>query len=369
MKKTYRNTRFRVSWPEMLGVLFFGILLLGASWAHISYERLASVFNIAKTKIDYIIQAPSKEQVVQIKQLDHVAHIVPYYYRFIEVPTAKGTLHTNLQIIDNETDLAYTPFADDLLLQKAKVAGENKLYISDDFAKNSGWRVGKFVEFTIGQTPLRFSVAGVYKSDDRYVGGLLIAIKSSPVTVAMSNAKYSGAFINSKNRAISGVYFKTEYKPSYLSIEEIKMPTETFVVGDYLQDKTRRYAAQVSRAFYSWIGLLLLAYAVLGAVNFWRAKMYCQKWVCVDLADNFTVNQEIAMYQRYFINLFVLLLLVQAVVYFVGRMWTVWLISDFTLISLGLSILLVGLLTVYWTCQLKVKFLPKPSLAVGVTHK
>ncbi|WP_428062919.1 hypothetical protein [Candidatus Avelusimicrobium fimicolum] len=355
MGKTYRNTRLRVAWPEIIALLVFGMLLLGACWEYHSYVRLGNVFNIAKTKVDYVIHAPSFAQVEQIRQLDHVARITPYYYQNIEAPVLG-----NLYIINNEDDLSYTPFSNELLLQKAGNVEGNKLYISDDFAKKSGWRIGKTVELGVGTERIRFNVASIYKTDNRQVGGLLIAIKSADIVAAMKNAAYSGAFISSKNRAISDIYFQKEYKPSYFSAEK-EMPSETFVTREYLQDKTKHYAEQVTHFLWSWIGFLVFAYVLLVVEVCWRAKNYLAKWVRVDLADNFTVNQEISMYKRYFINMFLLSLLMQLGVYFVGRTQTVLWITNFNLIHLSLSVAVFGLLVVYWTWQLKTKFSKKQT--------
>lgn len=349
MEKTYRNTRLHVAWPDLVALLFFGGMLVAACWGYHSYVKLGNVFNIAKTKVDYVIHAPSFAQVEQIRQLDHVARITPYYYQNIETPVLG-----DLYIINSEEDLPYTPFADELLLQKAGNVPGNKLYISDDFAKKSGWRTGKTVELSVGTERVRFNVAGIYKTDDRQVGGLLIAIKPAEAA-GLKNAVYSGAYISSKNRAVSDIYFQKDYKPSYFSAQE-EMPSETFVTSQYLQDNTKRYAQQLTHHLWSWIGFLVFAYVLLGVEVCWRAKNYLAKWVSVDLADNFTVHQEMAMYKRYFINMFLLSLLVQLGVYFVGRTQTVLWITGFNLISLSLSAVMFGLLTVYWTGQLKIKF-------------
>lgn len=355
MGRIYRNMRLHVAWAEIMALLVFGLLLLGACWEYHAYVRLGNMFNIAKTKVDYIIHAPSFEQVKQIGQLDHVAHITPYYYQNIEAPVLG-----DLYIINNEDDLPYTPFSNELLLQKAGNVPGNKLYISDDFAKKSGWRIGKTVELSIGSEQIRFHVAGIYKTDDRQVGGVLIAIQPAGSMAAMKNTVYNGAFISSKNRAVSDIYFKEEYKPSYPGAKE-EMPSETFVAREYLQDKTKHYTEQLTHSLWSWIGFLVLAYVLLGVEVCWRAKNYLTKWVRVDLADNFTVNQEISMYKRYFVHMFLLVLLVQLGIYFVGRTETVLWITDFNLIHLSLSVAFFGLLVVYWTWQLKTKFSKKQT--------
>ena len=64
--KKYENINFRVSAPEIIGIIVFACLLAATVFFYKSYSDVKDLFNIEKTEVDFIIQAPSAEQVTEI---------------------------------------------------------------------------------------------------------------------------------------------------------------------------------------------------------------------------------------------------------------------------------------------------------------
>ena len=183
--KKYENTNFRVSAPEIIGIIVFACLLAATVFFYKSYTDVKDLFNIEKTKVDFIIQAPSTEQVSEISNLGHVDRIVPYYYRSVDVSGEKGRVSSHLFVVGNVDDIPYTTLSDALLLKKGSGNGSNSLFVTDDFAKSVGVNAGDTIKIPVDGTDVSFTIEGIYKSDHRHVGGTLIAVKTADIENAM----------------------------------------------------------------------------------------------------------------------------------------------------------------------------------------
>ena len=146
--KRFNNKNFRISSTEIIGLIAFLCLLLCSAFFYKAYSETKALYNIEKTRVDYIIQAPSAEQVAEISQLDHIDRVTPYYYRAVDVHVGKKNISTNLFIIESESDRDYTSFAD-VLVKNTKSVDGNVIFITDDFAQNSGIAVGDKLDIVL----------------------------------------------------------------------------------------------------------------------------------------------------------------------------------------------------------------------------
>lgn len=361
--KSYKNTRFVIAWTDWISVACFSALFLLSFLLYQSYVSVSNKFNIAKTKVDFIIQAPSTEQVQQMRQLSHIDKVVPYYYQSVDLSLRKGGYLSALYIIDNEQDIPYTLFSDKLAVQVKPSLQGNKLYISDDIAQESGWRAGDSVSLNLGGKSVDFHVAGIYKNDKRNVGGVLIAVKSSEVSIP----KYTGAFVASNNLTQSASYFKKDYEPmgdlrsrdEYSSEEQYQLykrsraKGEPFITSNYLQELSKRYGKELQRNLAGCISFLLIAYCALCLCICCRAYAYLKKNVYEDLKDNFTVAQEIDMYNRYFFKVFMLVLLIHVLVALFHNIKYASFWNPFLIISMILAIASISGMAAYWNRRLK----------------
>lgn len=340
--KQYENKNFRVSSPELVGTIVFLGLLLVSIFFYGIYGDTKNLYNIGKTEVDFIIQAPSQEQVSNISQLDHVDKITPYYYRSVNITSGKKTVATNLFIIDKEEDIEYTTFSNQLKVKTDSTYSGNTVYTTDEFAKNAGVNVGDTLNISIDGTALSFTVAGIYKSDHRQVGGSLLSVLTDEIKSAMSSMKYSGAYIVSNNNSASDSYFMNEYTPmgdlrsreefdsdesynTYLEAHNQADTTmSTFVTADYLSEIARRNEAKLLRNLILSIAVMVTAYILMIALITVRASNYTKNGVLRDVRDNFTVEQETRMYSKYFSCVCVLMLISNAIAIIVGTVlgWT-----------------------------------------------
>lgn len=340
--KKYENTNFRVSTPEIIGIIVFACLLAATVFFYKSYSDVKDLFNIEKTEVDFIIQAPSAEQVTEISNLGHIDRIVPYYYRSVDASGKKGRVSSHLFVVENVDDIPYTTLSDALMMKKGSGNGNNSLFVSDDFAKSVGVKVGETIKISVDGTEVSFTIEGIYKSDHRHVGGTLITVKTTDIENAMKSARYGGAFVASNNLSESGSYFANEYKPqgdirsrdefdtddayqTYLETRDQSDTTkEAFVTADYVKELSRRNSGKLLRNIIFAIVVAVVAYIILAFIMLVRTNIYTKTNVLRDIKDNFTIDQETRMYRKYFTTLCLYMLVINVSIavisYFIGWM-------------------------------------------------
>ena len=324
--KKFENKNFRISVPEIIGIAVFFVLFAVAIVCHKGYADTRELFNIEKTHIDFIIQAPSADQVEEISNMDHINKIVPYYYRSASVTVGNKTTKTSLFIIDREDDLEYTPCSADLRIDMADNPVDNPAYISDELADARSLKVGDNFSISIDDNPVNFTVAGIFGSDHRHVGGTVIVIKTDEVQAAMQSSKYSGAYVNSAAIGESANYFESEYIPMgdlrsreefdsdeayqiYLDTRsESDTTKDTFVTTEFVNELSKRNDAKLLRNAIFAVIAILLAYICFATILYVRANNYTKHHVLRDVRDNFTIEQEKRMYNRYHVGCLLIML-------------------------------------------------------------
>ncbi len=330
--KKYENTNFRVSAPEIVILIVFACLLEAAVFFYKSYSDVKGLFNIAMTEVDYIITAPSADQVADIGSMGHVNRIVPYYYRSVSVPGIKGNVASNLFIIEETGDLPYTTLSDALVIDKLSSGSGNSLYVTEEFAKNVGVGLGDTLQLTIDGLSLDFTVSGIYKSDYRHVGGTLITIMTDEISNAMKSAKYAGAFVNSSNLSETGNYFSNEYVPmgdirsrdefdsddAYQTYLDTRKQSDTtkdaFVTADYIKELSRRNSSKLIRNILIAIACAVSGYLIVMLFMAIRSNGYTKANVLRDIKDNFTIEQETRMYKKYFFSMGLIMFLINVLI-------------------------------------------------------
>ena len=208
-----RNKRLRISVAEYITALLLLSILIAGAFFLSQYLDVKKNYNIKETSVDFIISAPSKDQVSEISALPHIDSVVPYVFRSIEVNKNNKTIETNLYIIENTSDLPSTVFSDKLAIKKAGSNPGNALYISQDFAQLSKLNLNDAVDLTIDGTSVKFQIAGIYKSDYRNVGGTLIAVLNDDIVSALGGTyRYNGAYVSSNDANKTRDYLD-DYQP------------------------------------------------------------------------------------------------------------------------------------------------------------
>lgn len=313
----YKNKRLHVStFDFVFAIIFLGLLIVSAFFSK-EYQETKDKFNIEKTKVDFIIEAPSKEQISEIEARNDVDSVVPYVYKSIDVKGNKKTINSGLYIIDDKNDLAFTVFSDNLKIKLSSAQSPNPLYVSTDLAKSAGLSMNDSVKIYVLGTSIEFTINGIYKSDYRNVGGTAITIMQDDVqTLCGDDYRYTGAYISSND-----VNSTKSYIEKYVGMGDLRSADEfdsedayqqylenrrdktssksTFYRSEFINELNRRYSVKLNRDFI--ISLALIAGAIIFLLINLCGKMnsYTKKDVEKDIRNNFTLEQEKQMYGRY----------------------------------------------------------------------
>ena len=373
--KKFKNKNFRISAPEIIGfILFFG-LLIGSAFFGNELSKTQGLLNIGKTKVDFIVQAPSAEQIQEIRNMDSVDKIVPYVYRSVKIRGVKGNINATLFIVENSEDVPYTTFADTLLAGGSKPTAANDICISNELAKNSGVTLGDKISINIDGTDVEFSVCGIYESDYRYVGGSAITLRQGDLAGLLSNARYSGAYVACNNVDNAENYFLNEYVPmgdirsrdefdsedayqTYLDTRSQSDTTkDTFDTDDYTKEVQNRNGAKITRYMMLTYALLAVAFVIMTFIVIIRASGYTNKNVLRDIKDNYEIEQEASMYGRYFIS-YALIMIILDIAGACCSLVMGWLpiLCLNNIIAVVATILLVAIVGIIQTNKLRQKF-------------
>ena len=316
----YKNKRLRISTFDFVFAVIFLGLLIGSAFFWAERQETKGKFNIEQTKVDFIIEAPSSDQITEINSRSDVDKVVPYIYRSADIKGNKKTVNSSLYIIESANDLGYTVFSDSLKLKETTSTVNNPLYMSSDLAKGTGLSLNDTVNITLSGTSIEFTISGIYKSDYRNVGGTAIAIMQNGVkSLCGEEYKYNGAYVCSNDVNSTQSYIEKyvgagdirsadefdseDAYQQYLENRKNKNSTEsTIYVSSFIKELERRYNSKLNRDF-----ILSIAFIVGGAVFLLinlcgKPNRYTKNDVEKDIRNNFTLEQEKQMYGRYNIS-------------------------------------------------------------------
>lgn len=313
----YKNKRLHISAFDFVFVVIFLGFLISSGYFAKEYRETKDKFNIEQTKVDFIIEAPSREQINEIKARSDIENAVPYVYKSVKIKGTNKSVDSGLYIIDNIDDLCYTVFSDDLMVETSTTQPANPLYVSSDLAKNAGLSLNDTISISVLGQSIDFSITGIYKSDYRNVGGTAISIIQNDVKVICGNEyRYNGAYICSNDINATKSYIvkyigqgdlrssdefdSEEAYQQYLENRKTKSSTEsTFSRDDYIEELNKRYSDKLTRDFI--ISLCFIAGAVLFLFIDLCGKPnnYTKKEVEKDIRNNFALKQEKQMYSKY----------------------------------------------------------------------
>ena len=358
-----RNKRLHISVAEFItALLFLGILVVGAYFLS-QYFDVKKNYNIKETSVDFIISAPSKDQVSEISTLPYVDSIVPYAFRSIEVSENNKIIETNLYIIENGNDLSSTVFSEKLVVKKTNSNPENALYISQDFAQSSKLNLNDTVDLSIEGNSVKFQIAGIYKSDYRNVGGTLIAVLSDDVNSALGGTyRYNGAYVCSNDVNKTRDYLE-DYQPLgdlrsreefssdeayqiYLDERKNDDGRSVFDCETHLNNVGKRNDARLIRYLLLAVVCVVAALLVVCIATFIRLIGYINKHADNDRRNSFELEQERAMFKSFCVSDMIIMTVTYLIALVVS--WIVFKVDILSYVSLiGILVLVLLFVVVY----------------------
>lgn len=77
----YRNKRLHLTFREIIAALLFLCFIVESLFFVCRKNTIQEEFNIGETNVDYIIAAPSAQQISEIEAISGVEKVVPFRYR------------------------------------------------------------------------------------------------------------------------------------------------------------------------------------------------------------------------------------------------------------------------------------------------
>ena len=364
-----RNKRLHISVAEYITALLLLSILIAGAFFLSQYLDVRKNYNIKETSVDFIISAPSKEQVSEISTLPHIDSVVPYVFRSIEVNKNNKTIESNLYIIENASDLPSTVFSDKLAIKKTGSNSGNALYISQDFAQLSKLNLNDAVDLTIDGTSVKFQIAGIYKSDYRNVGGTLIAVLNDDIVSALGGTyRYNGAYVSSNDANKTRDYLD-DYQPLgdlrsreefssdeayqiYLDERKNDDGRSVFDRETHLNNVGKRNDARLIRNLLLAIVCGVAAILVVCISTSKRLIGYINKQADNDRRNSFELDQERAMFKSFCVS--DVIIMIVAYIVALAASWIVFKVNVLSWISLiGILIILVLFIVEYGIAKSK----------------
>lgn len=353
---TYKNKRLRISVLEFIIAVIALVTAIAGMYFQKEYVKTKGLFNIKDTAVDYIITAPTREQVMEIKEHKGIEFVTPYVYRSVKIKNQGKTYESSLYIVEDAEETKCTTFSDKLRVSGTIPNSDNSICISEEVAKNTGAAVGDRLTVVVQNTELEFIVSGVYKSDFRTVGGMLLSENNGDLAKLIGTEyKYNGAYVGSIDTSATDAYIE-----NYIPVGDLRTREEfdsdeayqiylkdretsdyskmIFYTENYLKDVEKRNEGKIQR--YLLISIVLYAVGVVIAVVCAGIKThsYVQKDLLRDIRNNYTINQELGMFRKYYHVLLLMVLVAEVAGIIIGCL--VWFVMPEVLVN---GVLLVAI--------------------------
>lgn len=174
--------------------------------AHSENILLTSVYD--KTDINFDIPAPTKEQLIEIKNLEYVDDVFGYYFTDSSLRIGGKSKKTKVLFSDMLDSLEFTMYNDSRLISKLDGLS-NPLYADYKFAKDNNVVLGDEIEFN----GIKFQVGRIYETNTYYGSAVFVPlIGEQKVLIESVSKSYSGAYLKVNDTSKSDAYLKN-YKP------------------------------------------------------------------------------------------------------------------------------------------------------------
>lgn len=318
----YKNTQFRFSLKEISVLLIVLLTTVLSLVFYGEYSETKEKYNIEMTQVDYIIQTPSTEQIIEMKEMEHIAFAVPYYFCACNTNHSGRTVRAELYLIEDAGQMKNTLFSDKLLVEQDKNVSGNVVYIDSVFAKEYALSVGDDIQFQSKDASIDCVVGAVYETDGRHDKGMLMAIYEGQFADFVNPTgalKYSGAYIGSSD-VVQTKMMLNDYVPLgdlrardefeseeiYQAYLDLKMSAEsaqtTFNKSNYLKEVANRYDAKLLRNSFLMYAVIVVGACLIAAVLLGRSLSYIKKDMLKDIYNNFSMEQEKEMFRTYFMT-------------------------------------------------------------------
>lgn len=158
--------------------------------------------------IDFDIPSPSKNQINELKKLDFIEEVIPYYYANLTLTKDYGR-DSNIIFFDSLEELKY--IYNDNRIINASEENDNFIYVDYSFIKDTKAELNDIFYTSINGVKIEFNINGIYKENLYYNNGAEASVWKNEYL--NRDIGYSGAFIKAKDVILCRNYLSQEYKP------------------------------------------------------------------------------------------------------------------------------------------------------------
>lgn len=170
-------------------------------------EKYAYSYFYKNFNIDFDIPSPSKNQINELRKLDFIEKVIPYYYANLTLNYGKNR-DSNILFFESLEDIEYI-YNDNRVINKVNKT-DNFIYVDYYFIKDSKVKLNDILNTSINGVEIEFYINGIYKENLYYNNGAEASIWKTEYL--NRNIAYSGAFIKAKDLSLCRNYLSQEYK-------------------------------------------------------------------------------------------------------------------------------------------------------------
>lgn len=170
------------------------------------YEKNSFEMN---SELNYCFPEPSKEQVIELKNMGVSDDIFPYFLTQSEAICGKKTVSVNVLLAENFDNLDFTMYSAKRLVFDSTIQGDNISYIDYSLAKLAGLNIGDEFKITINNEEINFIIAKIFEDNFAF-----------PLNIPCILVKYTGIQKELYDEEMSPV---TGYKGVFVGNTKVNM--------------------------------------------------------------------------------------------------------------------------------------------------
>lgn len=253
MIKYWKKNRLWITFLEsVLSASLISLIFVSPNISNIAISYNEQSFYTG-TGIDFDVPSPSKNQVIELEELDHIEKAIPYIYtnKTVNYDSSKTLSNVGVMFLDTFDMIELTMYNPLRLIERNDNYSDNPLVVDYRFVKTTGLDLGDLVQINFAGSFVQFTIDAIYETNSYYQSNVVLGIWSGQQkTLTESNLgkelNYSGAYIVSNEISVTDYYLRTEYKPygrlrdrsEFDSDESYQIHYDAFMSGNYSNEIT-----------------------------------------------------------------------------------------------------------------------------------
>jgi hypothetical protein len=203
--------------------------------------------------IDFDVPSPSKQQVEDLENLDHIQFVIPYIYtnKSIKLKSQNIVNDVGILFFRDFTDIEKTMYNRTRIIESNENYSNNSLLVDYNLVSQNLVKLGDLVEIDFNGKLIEFTVDGIYETNIYYNSFVVAGVWSGEqrrLTESSLNRElnYSGAYISSNNLVATDLYLKNEYKPYARLRERLEFDNDESYLIHYNAFISGNYSNEIS---------------------------------------------------------------------------------------------------------------------------